>query len=556
MIFAPHAVDFYKTGHPSMFPKGITRLYGNFTPRGDKLAKVLPDFDHKIVWGGLQAVCQTLLIGLWNDSFFSQPKEKVIAKYKRRMDRSLGEDAVGIDRFAALHDLGYLPVAIKALPEGSRVNIRVAPYTIDCTHNDFAWVSQYLETQLSAEIWKFITTATTAYEFRRLLMNYAIETGVDPSFVDFQAHDFSMRGMSGIVDATVSGAAHLLSFKGTDTVSAIDYLEDYYPDPTDPFIGGSVPATEHSVSSSNIICIAAALEADGEWDGWSWDSLVPQKDSPLLEVAETAFLKHMLVNLYPKGIFSYVSDTYDFWAVITTIAMHLKPEIMAREGKVVFRPDSGDPVKIVTGYEVDTLETAWTGSECVIDNHGKYWTVKATEENREGWVLDQELSVIEVMGAVECLWNIFGGTVTSMGLKTLDSHVGLIYGDSISLERAKSILARLKAKGFSSGNIVFGVGSFTYQFVTRDTFGTAIKATFAVIDGVDHELFKDPKTDSGMKKSARGLLRVEQENGNFVQYDRQTRAQESRGELQLMFKDSKMIRMQTLSDIRNRLLAV
>src|SRR5580698_9446717 len=123
-IFAPHAVDVYKTGHPFMLPDAIEELYGNMTARGDKFANVLPDFDHKVTFVGLQAVVQYLLIDCWNKTFFKQPKQEAIAKYQRRMDSMLGEGAVPVHKMAALHDLGYLPLRIKALPEGSRVDLR------------------------------------------------------------------------------------------------------------------------------------------------------------------------------------------------------------------------------------------------------------------------------------------------------------------------------------------------------------------------------------------------------------------------------------------------
>lgn len=252
-LFAPTLTDFYKVGHINQFPKGTELVYSNMTARSDKYAQVLPDFDHKIVVAGVQGTLQSLLIELWEDTFFNQPKEKVLAKYKRRMDRALGKDAIGIEHIAALHDLGYLPVEVKTLPEGARVNVRVPIYTIKNTIPEFYWVTNYLESQMSAEIWQPITTATTAYEFRRLLDKYADITGTSKAFVPFQGHDFSFRGMEDVWGATKSGAAHLFSFMGTDTVSAIDYLEDYYLDPTDPFIGGSVPATEHACTTMSIV---------------------------------------------------------------------------------------------------------------------------------------------------------------------------------------------------------------------------------------------------------------------------------------------------------------
>lgn len=492
-IFIPHATDFYKTGHIKQYPEGTTSVYSNWTCRSDKFASVLPDYDHKVVFFGLQGLCQWLLIDTWNREFFQKPLKYVLEKYKHRMDSSLGEGAVGVRAWEELWYLGYLPLIIKAVPEGSRVNIRCPMFTIENTNPNFYWLTNYIETMLSAELWKSITSATTAYEYRRLLTQYARTTGSALEFVPWQGHDFSFRGMCGMTDAAQSGAAHLLSFTGTDTILAIDYLENYYSG-GQTFIGGSVPATEHSV-----MCMGG-------------------------EGNEVQTFKRLISELYPSGVVSIVSDTWDFWKVLTEYAVELKPDILARKpdalgnAKVVFRPDSGDPVKIICGDP------------------------------------DAEKDTPEHQGAVQCLWDIFGGTRTSEGYKTLDSHVGLIYGDSISLERAREILGRLAGKGFSSGNIVFGIGSFTYQHVTRDTFGTAIKATFGVVNGEDRILYKAPKTDSGLKNSARGLLRVEEENGNFVLYENQTREQASQGALRPVFINSEMTRHETLVDIRQRLL--
>lgn len=480
-----HATDFYKSGHIRQYPQGTEYVYSNWTCRSDRWAHVLPSFDHKVVFFGLQGVCQWLLIDLWKREFFDKPKDEVVAYYKRRMDSCLGPGAVDVQHIADLHDLGYLPLLIKALPEGSRVDIRVPMFTIINTDPRFFWVTNYVETQLSAELWKAMTSATTACEYRRLFDFYAEETGIDNSFVQWQGHDFSFRGMSGITDASQSGAGHLLSFTGTDTIASIDYLENYYSG--EGLIGGSVPATEHSVA-----CMGGE---DGELETF----------------------RRLINDIYPSGIVSIVSDTWDFWKVMTEFTVTLKNEILSRNGKLVFRPDSGDPVKILTG-DPDAPE----GSPAR-------------------------------KGAVKCLWEVFGGTVTPTGYKTLDSHVGLIYGDSISLERAQAILKNIAMDGFSSANIVFGIGSYTYQGVTRDTFGTAIKATWGVVNGEERELFKDPKTDNGIKKSACGLIRVEKDNGHYILYDHQTREQEKQGELKPVFLNGKMVRNETFAEIRQRL---
>jgi nicotinamide phosphoribosyltransferase len=492
-IFPLHAADFYKTGHLRQYPEGTQFVYSNFTPRSGHHANLLPDFDRKAVFFGLQGVIQWLLIDTWNREFFERPKDEVMGKFARRMNRALGEGAVSPEHFASLHDLGYLPLVIKALPEGSRVNLRVPLYTVKNTHPDFYWLTNYLETALSAETWKSINNATIAYEYRRLLDRFARETGVAREFVAWQGHDFSMRGMSGIHDAAQSGAAHLLSFCGTDTISAIDYLEDYYG-AEDDFVGGSVPATEHSV-----MCMGGRDDEIGTF-------------------------RRLIEELYPSGIVSIVSDTWDFWRVITEYARDLKSVIEARgkdangNAKVVFRPDSGDPVKIICGDP-----DAPTGSPA----H---------------------------KGAVQCLWEVFGGTVTATGHRALSSSVGLIYGDSITLQRAENILHLLKEKGFASGNIVFGIGSYTYQMSTRDNLGQAIKATWGVVNGEARELFKDPVTDSGVKRSAKGLLRVEREGDDFVLYDQQDLEGESRGALQPVFENGRMVRQETLQQIRGRLL--
>ena len=523
-ITALESTDFYKTGHIYQYPKGTEEVYSNGTFRGDKWASnlVLPDFDHKIVWFGLQAIIQWLFVDFWNETFFNQPKNEILADYQALMDETLGVGSVKTDHIAALHDLGYLPIRIKELPEGSRVGLRVPCFTIVNTKPEFFWLTNFLETQLSAEVWKPVTVATLSREFRRLFDKYAELTGTDPSFVPWQGHDFSARGMSGIFDSPHCAAGHLLSFTGTDVVSSINYIKKFYS-PTG-FIGGSVAATEHSV-----MCLG------GEGN------------------QELVTFKRLITEVYPKGIVSIVSDTWDFWQVINEYAKTLKPEILARTGKVVFRPDSGDPVKIICGYyyaEPDDVIVNDTEA-VIIDN--KYYEV-IPDSSDTGWHTGKELSWTEIKGAVECLWDIFGGTTTNKGYKLLDSHVGLIYGDSITLDRAQRILVRLEEQGYASGNIVFGIGSFTYNCLTRDTFGFAIKSTSGVISGQRKEIYKQPKTDDGLKNSACGLIRVEQDSeGEFILLDRQSIEEEKLGKLITIFEDGEVFNHQNLIYIRGRL---
>jgi len=485
------AIDFYKADHRRQYPEGTEYVYSNFTPRSARLAPVLDSFEDRVVFVGLQAFIKRVLIDQWDKEFFAKDKKEVIAKYKRRMDTSLGEGAIPTDHIEALHDLGYLPLKIKALPEGSRVNIKVPMFTVVNTLPEFYWLTNYIETSISAEIWKPCTTATIAYEYKRLLTEYAVKTGAPLDFVLLQAHDFSFRGMSGALDAAHSGVGHLTSFIGTDTVAAIDYAEDYYG--VDGVVGVSVPATEHSV-----MCMGT-------------------KDD------EIGTFRRLITELYPQGIVSIVADTWDFWKVITEFTVELKEEILARTpnelglAKTVFRPDSGDPVKIICGDA------------------------------------DAEVGTPEHKGAVQCLWDVFGGTETENGYKLLNERVGLIYGDSITLERAQAILQQLEAKGFASTNIVFGIGSYTYQYQTRDSFGFAIKATWGQVNGEERAIFKDPATDKGEKKSAAGLLRVERTANGFELFDRQTKEQEAQGVFELVYEDGKLIKETTFVEIKEHL---
>lgn len=531
------AKDFYKADHAAQYPDNTEKVYNNWTARSSRLAPVLRDlYDEKVVVAGIRHYVQDFLINEFNRDFFSKPKAVAVARYKRRLDNALGPGAVDVSNIEALHDLQYLPLFIKALPEGTRCNIKVPMMTVVNTDPAFGWLPNALETVQSCEIWQPMTTATIAYEYRRLLTMYAEKTGAPLEFVPIQGHDFSFRGMPGRAAAATAGFGHLLSFVGTDTIPAIDLCEDYYDaDSDEEMVGISVPATEHSV-----MCM-------GSKDG------------------EIGTFKRLINELYPTGIVSIVSDTWDYWKVITEYLPELKEDIMARQpnaiglNKVVIRPDSGDPVRIVAGYqgvyEADDLTAGMTKqSICdwickkadveVLKMNGKYWSVQDPS---------LELSEAEVKGSVQCLWDTFGGTETEKGYKMLDEHIGLIYGDSITLQRARDILERLEQKGFASSNVVFGIGSYTYQYITRDSFGFAVKATYGEIDGEGVEIFKDPATDRGTKKSARGLLRVAQESGGFKLYDQQDEAAEKTGELLPLFLDGKLIRKDTLAEIRERL---
>lgn len=473
--------DFYKTGHIYQYPDNTELIYSNWTARGSRIKDV-----NKVVVFGVQYFIKEYLIKKFNEEFFNKPKNDVVKSYKRRIDNALGKDAIRTDHIEALHDLGYMPLEIKALDEGSKCPLRVPCITIKNTIAKFSWVTNFIESIMSNIIWMPMTSATIADMYRCVLDEYAAETSDIPEFVDWQGHDFSFRGMPGLEAACLSAAAHLLSFKGTDTIPAIDFLESYYSANSDnEFIAGSVPATEHSVMS------------------------LGEKEK------EIETFERLITKTYPNGIVSIVSDTWDLWEVINDFLPKLKDKIMKREGKIVIRPDSGDPVKIICGDKEAVTE------------HGK-------------------------KGVIELLWEIFGGETNSKGYKQLDSHIGTIYGDAITIDRCKQICSQLKQKGFASTNIVYGIGSYTYQYNTRDTFGFAMKATYGVVDGVKKNIWKNPKTDDGLKASAKGLLMVDSDMNLHQEVSEDV---EKTGLLKTVFIDGKIIKQTSLSEIRERVKA-
>jgi len=478
--------DFYKISHKIMSEEGTEKIYSTFTPRSSRI-----DGIDSVVFFGLQGFIKDYLIDYFNTNFFNRPKEEVISEYKRIITYTLGSNCADTTHIEELYDLGYLPIKIKALKEGTIVPIRVPVFTIENTNDKFFWLTNFLETFISACLWKVTTTATISKKYRDICEKWANKTADSNAHVQWQCHNFSYRGMSGNEDAITTGASHLLFFTGTDTIPSIQYLEQYYGANVEKeLIAASVLATEHSIQCQY------------------------QDD--------LRYYKRMINEIAPNGIVSIVSDGYDYWNVIGNILPTLKDNIMSRDGKLVVRPDSGSPVKIICGDKNETNELIYKGS-------------------------------------IESLWNIFGGTINSKGYKVLDSHIGLIYGDSINPDRAEEIFKQLEEKGFSSENVVFGVGSYSLGYHTRDTFSFALKATYTVINGEEKFIYKDPKTDTDkIKKSQRGMVAVLQKDG-IIYFEDGLNAENKNllkdiDLLEDVFIDGKLLRDESLSEIRERVL--
>ncbi len=479
--------DFYKTVHSEQYPAGLDLLVSYFTPRMTRI-----EGEDELVMFALQGFIKEYLIEYFDEHFFSRPARDVLDEYTRLLDHTLGKGAYHSDKVAALHALGYLPLEIRALPEGLPVPIKVPMIEIRNTHPAFAWLVNAIETLMSCSLWHPMISANVGRKYRAIVDEWYAKT-VDDSVPRARAlGDFSMRGQESLESATRSSAAFLLSFLNTASVPAIAWLERYYNcDVTKEPVAFGAISTEHSVMCSN-------YTLDGD---------------------ETSMVKRLLTEIYPRHSFSMVSDSYDYWHLVDEILPACRTEIMAHEGCLFVRGDSGDPVEVVT-------ETVFR------------------------------------------LWEHFGGTVNTKGFKVLDSHIKAIYGDSITPQRARDIYRILAERGFAANNVALGVGSFSMQCLeeadgrlnpfTRDTFGIAVKATYGEVKGKPLMIFKNPKTDTGnFKKSQRGLCRVHRDgSGKIIYTDSYDRASFPEGEenlLSVVYRDGKMVRDESLAAIRARL---
>lgn len=472
--------DGYKTGHHQQYPNGTEEVYSNWTPRSSKHAPFACD---QVLSFGQQYVVKWIH-EYFETNFFKRDKQELCDELRNELSLYLGMD-YDVSHLEELHDLGYLPIKIKSIEEGVEVPIRIPMLSIVNTKKEFYWITNYLETLLSTMLWQPMTSASIALCYKRILKKWCLKTDKNSlDFLEFQAHDFSMRGMGGLESAMASGMGHAAVFKGSDSLPVIAGMRNYYD--AKGFVIGSVNATEHSV-----MCAGTQQDEIGTFK--------------------------RLMEIYPNGILSIVSDTWDLWKVIGDYLPIIKDDILARDGKIVIRPDSGDPVDILCGNESE-------GQDNIVKK-----------------------------GVIEALWDVFGGSVNAQGFKVLNPKIGAIYGDSITTERAEKICKRLYDKGFASTNVVLGIGSFTYQFNTRDTFGFAMKATSVVVNGERREIFKDPITDDGIKKSAKGLLKVIKTKNSYELEDQQDEAGEKLGELKQIYCDGKFFNLKDLNQIRNKI---
>ena len=260
-------------------------------------------------------------------------------------------------------------------------------------------------------------------------------------------------------------------------------------------------------------------------------------------IGELLSIKRLINEVYPSGVVSIVSDTYDFWRVVEKILPKLKKEIMARDGRVVIRPDSGDPVDIICGLRTNPHYNTRI-------SEGKYYCCYAPFDPNSDYV---EVSEGQYYGAYYMLGKTFGWNTTEKGFLYPSTKVGLLYGDSITLERQKQIYMRLEGANMAACNLVLGVGSFTYQFKSRDSLGFAVKATACKVNGQLVEIFKQPKTDDGTKNSLKGLIAIYEKDGKYMAVDGVSEEEEMAGALEPVFVNGELRRDYTLKEIRERI---
>lgn len=438
--------DTYKQVHDRMYPNSLNTLVSYWVPRKSMFQN---EENQKMVFFGLQAFIQEYLVEYFQNNFFKIPLDEILTTYRKYLNIQLGEGNYDIEKIVLLHNTGYLPLQISAIPEGTKVNMGVPCICVMNTDKRFAWLVQWIECILQAELWKPCNHATIGNMYYRIAKHWydkTVDSDIDPRMA---FADFGMRGMSCMNEAVRCSAAWLLSANKTSSIPALPYIDKYYDaDCSFNHIGIGAVSTEHSVMGANY-----ALDGD-----------------------EETFVKKLLTELYPNTSFSMVSDTYDYWNMVNNIIPSLKDEVLAHNGKLFIRPDSGDQ------YET-------------------------------------------VINTILSLWDNFGGNLNTKGYKVLDPHIGVILGDGCTQNVVKKIYKELERLGFAANNVIFGVGAFCFTAIfegdkmivnTRDTYGVAMKATYGVFDEQELMIYKDPKTDSdSFKKSHKGLVFVERDGDNF-----------------------------------------
>ena len=446
--------DSYKLSHFLQYPPGTSRVSSYIESRGGVLRNVLHF--------GLQA-------------FLKQYLSKPITRDDIDEAESLCQPHLGVfnrqgwERIVERHG-GYLPVEIQAVPEGAVVSAHVPVVQVINTDPEGFWVPSYLETALLRAVWYPSTVASLSMACKMVLRQYLEATADSIEALPFQLHDFGARGATTDEAAGVGGAGHLLNFQGTDTMAALLVARRCYGE---PMAGFSIPASEHSTMTS-----------------WG-------------KAGECEAYRNMIQRFAgPQKILAFVIDSYDVWnALDRLVGEELHGEVVANGGRIVVRPDSGDPIAVVPRV-------------------------------------------------VEHLMRSFGFTQNSKGYRVLPPYIRVIQGDGIDLLSLPRILEALKIRAISTENLAFGMGGGLLQKVDRDTLKWAMKASWAEVDGEPRDIFKDPVTDPG-KRSKPGRFAVVR-NGDAYEGVREEALGGRRNEMRTVWRNGRLLVEDSFATIRAR----
>ena len=447
--------DSYKFTHWKQYPPGTEFVYSYLESRGGMFGQV--------VFFGLQYYLQRYLSGV-------VVTEEDVSEARQFVDQHLGPGMFNYEGWMQIvrRHGGKLPVMVKAVPEGSVVDVSNVLMTIENTDPACYWLPNYLETLL-LKVWYPITVGTLSRAIRRVILS-ALERSGDPSLIDFKLHDFGYRGVSSEETAGIGAAAHLINFKGTDTVAGIRVLQQYYG--SQAMEGFSVPAAEHSTITS-----------------WGREN-------------EAQAYRNMLTQ-FPSGIVAVVSDSYNVYNAAEKLwGELLRDQVLAREGTLVVRPDSGNPRETV-------------------------------------------LKVLHILG------DKFGYEMNAKGYRVLNPKVRVIQGDGVNFWTIQDMLMAMNRAGWSADNISFGMGGALLQQLNRDTQKFAFKTSNVTVNGKDREVFKDP-VEGHEKVSKRGRLALHFSNGAWSTHRLAQGEVDSEDRLEPVFRNGEVLKMQTVEQIRNR----
>lgn len=459
------ATDGYKLTHHKQYPKDLEKVYSYLE------ARLGAHWDYTVFFG-LQYILKRYL---------TQRVTMEDVEQAARMSVSyLGEGQFNYHGWAYIAETlgGKLPLKIKAVPEGTVVPIHNVLMTVQNTDPQCAWLTNAMETLLT-QVWYPITVATLSRATLQMIGKGLNDTAMSMAGLLYMLHDFGFRGASSYETAQIGGGAHLVNSRGTDTVPAIRWAHDWYDADMDALLAASVPATEHSVMT--------ALGEEGEFETVG-----------------------NLLKTYPKGILSIVGDSYNIYRFVERLCTEFHDEVMARDGKIVVRPDSTTPTH-------------------------------RTPEEEMAWI-------------AEALWKGFGGTANAKAYKVLDPHVGILWGDGIDPDGIQRILDELKMNSFSVECCVFGMGAGLLQKVNRDMERFKFAASSMKRGGEWHDVFKNPL--DGSKVSMPGRLALAKVSGQLRTVPKGTNVPFLAGNesniLKTVFLNGEVYNTQSFSDIRER----